>query len=60
MTLNTGIARVQRKRETHGGSLNAQGISDRALDLGEGVWTCGIHPNVARNRREGGSILFSV
>jgi len=53
------MTRVQRETETHGGSLNAQGIGGRALDLGEGVWACGIHPNVARNKRErGGGYSF--
>jgi len=37
------MMRVQRERETHGGSTDAQGISNRVLDLGEGVWTCGTH-----------------
>jgi len=44
MTLDIGMTRVQRERETHGDSSNARGISDNAFDLGEGVWTCDNHP----------------
>jgi len=59
MTLGIEVARVQQERETHGDGPNAQGISNHALDLGERVWICGIHPNVARNGRERGGVFLS-